>query len=209
MNAWIDMGQLGTMISENLLTICGIVISVLTMVLLWWQIRTSVKLNRDNRTFEMISQLDGMMTDDKPGKEDIIKKIHLLDEFSPRVSLEEAISIYSTDKNRSIIYEILNFYETLALAVFNKNINKDILLSMYGYRIINAYEKLDPFISVIKDKYENRQSPPYQHFKLLYDKCIQSRWYKKYGTNSPRVVGSGDTKGDPRKSTAPGGQEEP
>lgn len=202
----IDMEQLGTIISDYLPTIGSIVVSVVTVVLLWWQIRTNVKLNRDNRTFEMISQLDKMINSDESKKKDVIKKIRLLDEFSIRVSLEEAMVIYSDDTNRSIIYEILNFYEALALAVFNKNVNKEILLSMYGYRIINAYKKLDPFISVIKDKYENQQSPPYQHFKTLYEKCIKSRWFKKYGTNSPRVAGPVNTKEDASELAAQEGQ---
>jgi len=107
----------------------------------------------------------------------IIRKIRLMDDFSERLSLNEALEIYNkSNENKSKIYEILNFYEALSLSVFCKHIDGKVLRRMAGYRIYNAYEKLEPFISIIGDNYETLQARPYQHYKQLYLK-----WNKYYG----------------------------
>lgn len=151
------------------------IISVITMLLLAYQIRSDIKLNRYNQTFKIISDLDVILNKEENSR--IIQQAKLMEDFSDRLTLDEAIAIYNESvDNQKIIYEILNFYEALSLSVSCKHIDGKILRRMYGSRIINAYEKLDPFISAIADNYKSPKRKPYQHFQELYDK-----WKKYYG----------------------------
>lgn len=152
------------------------IISGISVIVLAYQVRSGIVLNRYNQTFKAIADLNDMLN--KEENADIIQKINLLDDFSERLSLVEAIEIYKDSNNQKKIYEILNFYESLALSVFCKHIDGKILRKMAGSRIYNAYVKLSPFISAITDNYEEPQIKPYQHFNNLYLK-----WNKYYGGN--------------------------
>lgn len=151
------------------------IITGVSVFVLAFQIRSDVKLNRYNQTFKIIDDLETMLN--KQENLEMIHTIGLMDDFSERLSLIEAMEIYNkSDENKTKIYEILNFYETLSLSVFCKHIDGKILRKIAGPRIFNAYEKLAPFISIIADNYKTPQTRPYQHYKKLYDK-----WDKYYG----------------------------
>lgn len=160
---------------NNFIEQITVVISGISVLVLAYQIRSQIKLNKYNQTFHTIVNLETMLN--KKDNAQIIREIRLMDDFTRRLSLNEAQGIYNrSDEDRQKIYEILNFYEALSLSVFSKHIDGKILRKMAGPRIYNAYEKLSPFIAVIADNYETPQTKPYQHYGELYNK-----WKKYYG----------------------------
>ena len=162
------------------LEVIGILISTASACFVGWQILSSIKIDRRNRTFYMITALERLM--DEPKNSNLILKMSLMDEFAPRVELNKALEIYNeSPKNRKFIYKILNYYERLSVSVFTKNIDAKILQQLSGYQILNAHEKLEPFISITRDKYKSQQSPPYQHFDALYRKWIKQKQFKNFG----------------------------
>lgn len=152
---------------ENIAMICSILILV-------YQIYSAIKMNRYNQTFQMIADMEAMLN--KEESSSLIQKIRILEDFSDRLSLGEAQEVYGEcDANKKQIYEILNFYEKLSLSIFLKHTDGKVLKNMYGFRILNTYEKLKPFIVIIADHYEDPRIKPYQHFEELY-----TRWKKNY-----------------------------
>lgn len=160
--------------------VISILIAAASAGFVGWQIFCNIRLDRRNRTFRMISDLEKIMDD--PNNSETILEMHLMDDFVPKVDLTEALKIYNghSDKRR-LIYKILNYYERLSTAVFTKTIDTKILQQLSGYQILYAHEKLEPFISIIRDKYKARQSPPYQHFDSLYQKWTKLKQFKNYG----------------------------
>lgn len=156
----------------------SIIINAVSVAFLGWQIHSNKQLNRNNKTFEMISQLDNIMNGKVNKGSRLVEEINLIDDFSGAISDKKARKIVKSKAKRKIVYEILNFYESLAVAVFSKNVNKKILQRMSGYRILNAYKKLKPFILCIRDEYEEPKSKPYQHFEQLYIKWSASKKFK-------------------------------
>lgn len=146
------------------------------------QICINIQLNRNNKTFEMISQLDDIMNEKDKSRREIAKQTKLLDDSARAITVCRARKVLKNSHQAKGICEILNFYETLAVAVLSKNINEQMLQSMSGYRILNAYRKLHPFIVAIRIRnFKGRQSMPYQHFETLYYRWVKLKKFKHYG----------------------------
>lgn len=150
----------------NFIAVATALISALSVIAMSLQIRSNVKLNRNNQTFKKIEELDEILYHRSELRK-IIKDIHLIDDCEKSLSIMEAGEILKD--NDLYIYEILNFFESLSLSVISKNIDEKILKKIYGQRICEAYKKLHPFIRLIADKYEDPNTKPYQHFSLLYN----------------------------------------
>lgn len=161
----------------NYTAIIAAFISALGVIAMSQQIRSDIKLNRSNQTFKKIEELDELLYHRSELK-DIISNIRVINDCEDPLSIAEAEEIYNNNKLR--IFEILNFFESLSLEVFCKNIDKKILYKIYGPRLCNAYEKLHPFILVIADIYKKPNIRPYQHFDLLYKKFDKKRGGKKW-----------------------------
>lgn len=148
-------------------------------IMIIFQIRSNVKLNRKNRTFEKITELEGFLyNNSNKVMQQIINKIGLLEGNTEPIDLELALRIYR--RYQYLIYQLLNYFESLSLAVFEKNIDKEILFLIYGKRIRRAHNKLYPFISLITTELKDDRYRPYQHFDRLADKL--DRYYQRENT---------------------------
>lgn len=152
----------------GLLTLVVGLASALVIII---QIRSTIALNRKNLTFEKIKELEELLYGDGSLRK-TIKKIGLLQGKKP-VGYNKAYRIFKKDKY--LIYQLLNYFESLSLAVIEKNIDQDILFKIYGKRLRRAYIKLHPFIELIVRETEPTDSlyEPYQHFDELYLKVDQ------------------------------------
>lgn len=154
-------------------------ISFVSAVGIILQIRSNVKLNRKNLTFVKISELERFLYNNpNDTMQKIINKIGLLEENKDHVELEKVINIYTCNKN--LIYQLLNYFESLSLAVFEKNIDYEILFRIYGKRLRRAHSRLHPFISLIATERQDDRYRPYQHFDRLAVEL--DRYYQRENT---------------------------
>lgn len=153
------------------------VVSLASALVIIIQIRSTITLNRKNLTFEKIKELEELLYGEGPLRE-IIKKIGLLEGKKP-VGYNKAYKIFK--ENKYLLYQLLNYFESLSLAVIEKNIDEDILFQIYGKRLQRAYIKLHPFIDLIVRETEPTDSlyEPYQHFDELFEKVNQYLGGKK------------------------------
>ena len=151
---------------DNWIAMITAFISTATVIVMALQIRSNIKLTRNNQTFQKIYELDHLLYHPSRFKK-IIKKIGMTNDRKSPLSIFDASLL--NKKYKYEIYELLNFFETLSAAVFSKNIDNTIFFNIYGLRICNAYEKLHPFIILAADKYKNPEKKPYQHFSMLYE----------------------------------------
>lgn len=154
-------------------------ISFVSAVGIILQIRSNVKLNRKNLTFAKISELEGFLyKNNSRTMQKIINRIGLLEENVKPVSQESAFRIYK--RHKYFIYLLLNYFESLSLAVFEKNIDYKILFRIYGKRLRRAHSRLHPFISLIATERQDDRYIPYQHFDLLAVEL--DRYYQRENT---------------------------
>lgn len=158
---------------DNYIAIVAAIIAFASVIAMIVQIRAEIKLNRKNQTFNKIGELDKLMYTPN-SLTFIIDKVGLLEDTMEPIELKSAFILFENNKNN--IFELLNFFESLSLSVFSKNIDEKILRKNYGVRIHKYYIKLNPFIRLIADKYRDPNMEPYQYFRELYDK-----WDKFYG----------------------------
>lgn len=162
--------------TSDIIAIVAAVIALFSMFATVLQIRYNIKLNRKNHTFDKIGELEKLLYSyDSPWKE-IIKEIGVINDQMSVLEYSEVAEIYENEEKRNIVYAILNFFESLSLAVFTKNIDGRILKKIYGKRIHRAFIKLHPFITLIAANYHDPKYKPYQHFERLFIK-----WDKSYG----------------------------
>lgn len=155
------------------------VVSLFGAVIIMIQIRSTVKLNRKNMTFEKIKELENFLYHNEALAE-MIQTTGLLTERGEAVDGNTEAEIMKKDKY--LLYQLLNYFESLSLAVFEKNIDQKILFKIYGRRLQRAYIKLHPFIVLITADSPDPRYKPYQHFDKLYDKLKRYFWREKtYG----------------------------
>ncbi len=164
------------MITSDIIAIIAAIIALFTMLATILQIKYNIKLNRKNHTFDKISELERLLYSDSSPWKEIIKEIGVTDDQMPVLEYNKAANIYSDENKKVVVYSILNYFESLSLAVFTKNIDEKILKKIYGKRIHTAFIKLHPFITLIAAKYHDPKYKPYQHFERLFIK-----WDKSYG----------------------------
>lgn len=154
-------------------------ISLISAAGIIFQIRSNVKLNQKNRTFEKITELEGFLYNNSNiVMQKIIIVIGLLSDNKDTIDRDTASKIY--DRCKYSVYQLLNYFESLSLAVIEKNIDKEILFRIYGKRIRRAHKRLHPFISLIATDQEDDRYRPYQHFDLLADEL--DRYYQRENT---------------------------
>ena len=168
-------------IANDYVSIAAVFIAASSVMVMSVQIRSNIKLNQSNQTFNKIEELDKMLYHNGKLRE-VIKDLNLIDDSQKALSVVEATEVFL--KYKMQIYEILNFFENLALSVFSKNINKKILMQIYGLRIHDAYEKMHPYIVLIADKYRDPTRRPYQHFEALYKNL-----HKRYSIRKFCIIG--------------------
>lgn len=97
-------------------------------------------------------------------------------DLAKELSEEESAQIFKySEENKQIIYDILNFFESLSAATLLYYLNEKTLRQMAGFRIVNIYQKLEPFIKIIRGD-NSIKIQPYQHYEEL---C--KKWKKHYG----------------------------
>lgn len=131
-------------------------------------------MNRYNQTLQMIMDLYTKLYEKENAE--VMDKCCFTDDFKEKLPLRDADSIFANKDYRNKIFEILNFFEILSVAVDVKHIDKKVLKEMAGYRIIVSFEKLYPFIQLLSDHYVEPKNRPYQHFESLYRKL--KKWYE-------------------------------
>lgn len=162
-------GRSGTASLEigDKVAIIALVVSVIAVVVVMVQIWDTTRLNRKNQTFQKIKELEEMLYNDDSLK-DIIKKIHLIENEKEAIGYKKALKMYEDSEQLHKIYRIINFFESLSLAMIKKNIDEKTFRQIFGKRMVRAYIKLHPFIVLIAGKSHNPRYEPYQHFKYIY-----------------------------------------
>ena len=150
----------------NMLASIATVVSVIFLAL---QIRAEGKISKTKLTFEMIEELEGFITQNH--KRCIYNIIGDLQ--NPRIP-EDVLK-----ENKSDLYDVLNFFERLSIAQKVDAINTTVLVQMYGARIREVYDRLEPYIWLIQNENGpargmSRSSIPYQHFTLFGSKLKKS-----------------------------------
>lgn len=165
---------LGLAIGSETITNIASIATISGTFLVAWQIHSATKLNKGNLTFQKISEMDTILN--KAEYQDIIRRIQLKNDHVDALTAEESSQIFRySEENRQIIYDILNFFEALSAATLRKYLDEEALRQMAGFRIVKIYEKLKPFIGIIR-KGRRVEVQPYQHYEELCQK-----WKKYYG----------------------------
>ena len=132
----------------NFIAVATALISALSVIAMSLQIRSNVKLNRNNQTFKKIEELDEILYHRSELRK-IIKDIHLIDDCEKSLSIMEAGEILKD--NDLYIYEILNFFESLSLSVISKNIDektgalwKAPVFSVSGENLTARFRRMNP-----------------------------------------------------------------
>lgn len=151
--------------------------TIISAILVAEQIRSATKLNRGNLTFQKVNEMDALLN--KAEYQDIIRRIRLKDDHASALTEKESVQIFEySEENKQVLYDILNFFEALSAATLRRNLDEATLRQMAGHRIFKIYQKLDPFIMMIRKNFKKDESSiwPYQHYEELYKK-----WKKYYG----------------------------
>ena len=162
--------------TSDIIAIIATIIALFSMFATILQIQYNIKLNRKNHTFDKISELENFLYSSDSSWKDLIEEIGVLNDQMQVLEYSAVAEIYDNKEKRNILYAILNYFESLSLAVFTKNIDERILKKIYGKRIHRAFIKLHPFITLIAANYHDPQYKPYQHFERLFMK-----WDKSHG----------------------------
>ena len=144
----------------DFLNVLASLATVVSVIFLAFQIRAEAKIAKTALTFEMITKLENFVTQNHA--ECIYQIIGYPD--SPSSDVETILQEHDRE-----LYDALNFFERLSIASKIDAINTSVLMQMYGIRIKQAYEKLDPYIETIQAREgpahgRSKQNVPYQHF---------------------------------------------
>lgn len=144
--------------------------TIISAALVAKQIHSATKLNRGNLTFQKISEMDALLN--KAEYQDIIRRIYLKNDHAHPLTVEESSQIFEySEENKQVLYDILNFFEALSAATILHYLDETTLRQMAGHRIFKIYQKLEPFIEIIRKNFQGQKNMcPYQHYENLYKK---------------------------------------
>ena len=154
-------------------------LGLLSLLLLWYQIKDAAYWNRLTSQYNFINTVFTLSLDEKVYEASEAIEVDLKARDEP-LSAEEVQKLWENDKCYSLLIAYLNEYENLSVAIHKGIADPDAAYRIHSVRVLTDYKVYEPFIRFYRAE---RRAPTYMKEMETLHHCWRNKYDREMAEN--------------------------